>query len=159
MENHEANLNIPEWIKNGILPVVICVIFFVFINYKLDEFESSVHEMNKAESVILDFQNKSGVARMKTGFADILVASAGSRKRDNGYELFLKVINPSSIFLRNIKTEFRHVNLNKVATCGDINMIIPPGSSRVLTCFVADLSDSDLKSVEVMVDFDQISFY
>jgi hypothetical protein len=159
MENLKTNLNNTDWIKYSILPVVICIIFFIFINSKFNEFKSSVNETNISERVTLDFQNKSGVARMKTGFTDILVASAGSRKRDNGYELFLQVINPSSIVLRNIKTEFRHINLNKVATCGDVNMIIPPGNSRILTCFVADLSDSDLKSVEVLVDFDQISHY
>lgn len=157
METTDKSSQAISWIRNNLLFMIIFILLIFFINNKLDRFESLIYESIVLPKVSLDFQNKSGVARIKTSFTDILIASDGSRKRDNGYELKLKVINPSSIYLHNINTEFRHIDSGKSATCNDVNIIVRPGSSKVLTCFISDLSDSELDSIEVGVDFEQMS--
>lgn len=107
----------------------------------------------------LDFQNKSGAARIRSTFTDILISSGGSKKKGNGYQLILEIINPSSISLRSVTCKFRHSYSDKTAIYQNVNMVIGPGRSKKVTCFVSDLSDADLRFVEVSVNFDQISFY
>jgi len=159
MESSESKLTGNKWLKVIYVVIPIIIVFLLIINYRLNQIENSTSESITLKKVVLDFQNKSGVAKIRTGFTDVLVGSAGSKKRDKGYELYLTIINPSSIALRNIKTEFRHIYSSKAASCGDINMIVMPGKSRTLTCIISDLAESDLSSIEVSVDFDQISHY
>lgn len=165
METPEQHPKPVSWIKNNSLfiLVIILLIFFCVRNYlrqndKLNSLESLIFESIALPTASLDFQNKSGVARIKASFTDILIASDGSRKRDDGYELTLRIINPSSIYLHNIKNTFIHIDSNKSAACNDVNMRIAPGASKTLKCFISDLSDSDLKSVVVSVDFEQMSY-
>lgn len=158
METNENQSGNFSWLKNSILPIIVIIIVTLYLNDKINTITVQ-SDTNVPSKVILDFQNKTGVARIKTSFTEILVASAGSKKRDDGYEVLLHIINPSSIPLRNITGSFQHTSSTKTATCTDLQMTVYPGKSRVLKCFIADLTDSDLKSVEVSVDFDQISHY
>ena len=162
-----------SWIKKNILFTILFILLLInaisqfvysnhaiksrileFIDYNLSRFESIV-----LPDVSLDFQNKSGVARIRSSFTDILIGSDGSIKKGDGYELKLKIINPSSITLRNIRCEFRYNSSQNPVIYEDIKTSISPGNSKTLKCFISDLSDYDLKSIDVSVQFDQISFY
>ncbi len=157
MEKDEKQHEKFSWVKNSLIPIIIIIFISIYLNNKIENINTTNIDSTTPSKVTIDFQNESSVARIKTSFIDILVGSAGSKKRDNGYELLLLIINPSSIALRNIKSNFQHSSSYKTASCSDIKMIIYPGKSKILKCFISDLSDSDLKSIEVMVNFDQIS--
>lgn len=153
-----------SWLKNNLIFIILFILFFIYVGEKLNGFESIITESIISESIIqknyiLDFQNKSGVARINSSFTDILIASDGSVKKGDGYELKLKIINPSAITLRNIRCEFSYSSSRTPVIFEDINMFIPPGYSKIVTCFISDLSDSDLKSISVSAHFDQLSFY
>jgi hypothetical protein len=154
--------NLPKyisWIIKIILFITLFVLLFIFVDNKLNRFETIIFGSIILPNASLDFQNKSGAARIRSSFNDILIASEGSTKKGDGYEVKLKIINPSSIILRNIKCEFRYSRYNTPVICEDINMSIYPGNSKTLNCFISDLSDYDLKSINVSVQVDQISFY
>jgi hypothetical protein len=159
METPETFPQPISWIKNNILFIILFVLLLIFINNKLNSFESVIYESIILPKISLDFQNKSGVGRIKTSSTDILIASEGSIKKGDGYELILRIINPSSITLRNIRCEFRYTSAKITVIYEDINMSISPGNSKTLKCFISDLSDYDLKSIDVSVKFDQMSFY
>ena len=148
-----------SWIKKNILFFILFTLVIVFVVNKLNRFESVITESNILPTANLDFQNKSGAARIRTSFTDILVGSDGSIKKGDGYELKLKVINPSSVTLNNIRCEFRYSSSSIPVIYEDINMSISPGRSKTVNCFISDLSDYDLKSIEVSVTFDQVHFY
>jgi hypothetical protein len=159
MEKDEKQRKNISWLKSSIIPIIIIVIVTIYLNNKIESNKTNNPESITPSKVILDFQNESGVSKIKTAFTDILIGSAGSRKRDDGYELRVNIINPSSIALRNISGTFQHINSDKSASCNEINMIVYPGKSRIFKCFISDLSDYELNAVEVIVDFEQISFY
>lgn len=162
METHETSTVLSKgifWFKANILIIIIFSILVIFVVNKLDKFESLINESTIMPSVILDFQNNSGAARIKSSFTDILVASEGSIKKGDGYEVKLNIINPSSITLKSIRCEFNYRSSNNPVIYEDINISIPPGSSKMVKCFISDLSDYDLKAIDVSVYFNQISFY
>lgn len=110
-------------------------------------------------TINLDFQNTTGVARLQSSFTDILVASEGSVKKGDGYVVTLLIINPSSITLRDVKARFDYRKAADPVLCGDVNIRIFPGSSTKIECFISDLTDRELKSIDVSVNFEQISFH
>ena len=148
-----------NWFKNNILFIILFLLLLIFIYNKLSTHESYISNSMIMPKVSLDFQNKSGVARIRSSFTDILIGSEGAIKKGNGYLLKLKIINPSTITLRSITCKFQHSYSDKSATYQNVNTIIAPGRSITVPCFISDLSDEDLKSVEVSVDFDQMSSY
>jgi len=148
-----------SWIKKNILFIILFVLFILFVVDKLNRFESVIADSIILPNVNLDFQNKSGAARIRTSFTDILVSSEGSIKKGDGYEIKLKVINSSSITLHNIRCEFRYSSSSMPVVYDDINLSISPGHSKIVKCFISDLSDYDLKSIDVSVTFDQVHFY
>ena len=148
-----------SWFKQNVLFIILFVSLSIFVVNKLNKFESIINESIILPNVSLDFQNKSGAAKIRSSFTDILVGSDGSIKKGDGYEIKLRVLNPSSITLNNIRCEFRYSSSSLPVIYEDIKMSIPPGSSKTLNCFISDLSDYDLKSIEVSVMFDQVYFY
>jgi len=159
ISTHENLSQSVSWIKKNILLIILFVLLLIFVITKLSKFESTLTESIILSNASLDFQNKSGADRIKSSFTDILVASDGSIKKGDGYELKLKIINPSTVTLHNIRCEFRYSSSQMPVIYEDINMSILPGNSKVLTCFISDLSDYDLKTIDVSVKFDHISFY
>ena len=156
----EANLKsnrFISWLKNNFIFILLFALIILFINYKLSSFESIVSDSVILPNANLDFQNKSGVARIKSSFTDLLIASEGSNKKGDGYEVKLKILNPSSARLHSITCEFRYNSLKSPVTYKDINMELFPGTSKVITCFISDLTDNELKSINVFVQFDQIA--
>ena len=158
-ETPETLQKYTAWIKNNLLFIIIFVLFLIFIVNKLDRFESMIFESIISPNASLDFQNKSGAVRIRSSFTDVLIASEGSIKKGDGYELKLLIINPSAIVLRSIRCEFRYGSYQMPVVCEDINMYISPGNSKILKCFISDLSDYNLKSIDVSVKFDQFSYY
>ncbi len=148
-----------SWLKNNILFIILFILLIIFVVNKLNKFESVINQSIILPSVNLDFQNQSGAARIRSSFTDILVGSDGSIKKGDGYEIKLKVLNPSSVTLNNIRCEFRYNSSSMPVIYEDINFSISPGRSKVVKCFISDLSDYDLKSIEVSVTFDQVHFY
>jgi hypothetical protein len=148
-----------SWIKKNILLIILFVLLIIFVVNKLNRFESVINESIILPNVYLDFQNKSGAARIRSSFTDILVGSDGSIKKGDGYEIKLNIINPSSVTLNNIRCEFRYSSSSMPVIYEDINLSISPGRSKIVKCFISDLSDYDLKSIEVSVKFDQVHFY
>lgn len=153
-ETPTAFNNFISWLKNNILFIILFILVLIFVDYKLNRFENII-----PPNASLDFQNKSGATRIQSSFTDILIASEGSIKKGDGYELKLQIINPSSITLHNIRCEFRYSGSQMPVICEDINMSISPGNSKTMKCFISNLSDYDLKSINVSVKFDQIYFY
>ncbi len=148
-----------SWFKQNILFIILFVLLSIFVVYKLNKLESIIVESIVLPNVSLDFQNKSGSSRIKSSFTDVLVGSSGAIKKGNGYELKLRVLNPSSVTLKNIRCEFRDGSSNKPAIYEDIRMSISPGTSKTLKCFISDLSDNDLKSIDVSVKFNEVYYY
>lgn len=172
METHEidkkteATEKLPKyilWIKKNLLFSIVFIIIFVllviFVVKKINKLEAIIFESIVIPTANMDFQNQSGAYRIKSTFSDVLIASEGSIKKGDGYELKLRIINPSSVTLHNVKCQFRYSGNSMPVNCEDINMFIAPGSSRIMKCFVSDLSDYDLKSIDVSVHFDQMRFY
>jgi len=143
-------------IKNGLLAILIvfvllCIYVFTYGSLKsilLESIASStVGIVSSLESITsstvgivpstvnLDFQNKSGVARIKSSFIDILISSEGSIKKGDGYVLLLQIINPSFITLRGITCEFRHSGSTTPVIYTDVNMSLFPGTSKKVQCF------------------------
>jgi len=147
------------WFKRNIIFIIIFVLLVIFVVKKVNKLESIIFESIVIPTANLDFQNQSGTARIKSTFTDVLIASEGSIKKGDGYELKLRIINPSSVTLQNVKCEFRYSGSSMPVNCEDIYMSIAPGNSRIMKCFVSDLSDYDLKSIDVSVRFDQVRFY
>ena len=161
-ETTKKNEKFPEhliWIIMNVVFIVLFVLLAIFTNSKLNEFENNINESSILPNVYLDFQNKSGVARIQSTFCEILVGSDGSIKKGDGYEVKLRIINPSSIALRNVTCKFRYNNYNEPAIYQDIKTTILPGKSKIVKCFISNLSDYDLKSINVSVEFDQMSSY
>jgi len=147
------------WIKRNVLFIILFVLLAILVNSKFNEFEETINESLILPNVYLDFQNKSGVARMQSTFSEILVGSDGSIKKGDGYEVKLKIINPSSIALRSVTCEFRYNNYNTPAIYQNVSFTVLPGRSKTVKCFISNLSDYDLKSINVSVEFDQMSSY
>mgnify|MGYP000982280655 CR=1 FL=1 len=158
-ETSKAFQKFLSWLKQNILIIVLLVLLSIFVVNKLNKFESIIVKSIIQPNVTLDFQNKSGAAWIRSSFTDILVGSDGSIKKGDGYEVKLTVLNPSSVTLNSIRCEFKYSSSTIPVIYEDIKMSIPPGSSKTLKCFISDLSDYDLKSIDVSVQFDQISFY
>jgi len=159
METPEKLTQLLSWIKNNIILIILFMLLLIFVYNRLNSYESYIYESVVLPNTVLDFQNKSGAARIRTSFTDILVASEGSVKKGDGYEVKLLIINPSSIVLRNIRCAFKYSSYQRPVICEDINMAIYPGSSSTLKCFISDLSDYDLKSIDVSVKIDQLSYH
>jgi hypothetical protein len=162
METPETTKAIPKfisWIKRNLLLILLFVLLSIFVNYKVNKIESIISESIIMPNAILDFQNKSGAARIKSSFTDLLIASEGSIKKGDGYEVNLNILNPSSITLHNIRCEFKYSGYKNPVICEDINMSISPGNSKTLKCFISDLSDYELKSIDVSVNVGEIYFY
>ena len=119
---------------------------------------SNIQHSKNPAVVTLDFQNKSGVARVKSSFTDILVSSEGSTKKGNGYLVSYTVINPSSVALKNITATFSYNKSRSPVICSDLNTTIYGGYSKKMECFISDLSDYDLKAIDVSIHFEQVSF-
>lgn len=147
------------WIKRNVLFIILFVLLAIFVNSRLNEYENNINESSILPTVYLDFQNKSGVARIQSTFSEILVGSDGSVKKGDGYEVKLRIINPTSIELRNVTCEFRCNNYDEPAIYQDIKFTILPGRSKTVKCFISNLSDYDLKSINLSVEFDQMSSY
>lgn len=147
------------WIKKNIIFIIVFVLLVIFVVNKTNKLESIILESIITPNANLDFQNKSGVAKIRSTFTDVLIASEGSIKKGDGYELKLKIINPSSVILHNVKCQFRYSGNSMPVNCEDINMFIAPGGSGIMKCFISDLSDYDLKSIDVSVQFAQVRFY
>lgn len=147
------------WLKRNVLFIILFVLLAIFVNSKLNQFEETINQSLIMPDVYLDFQNKSGVARIQSTFTDILVGSDGSIKKGDGYEVKLRIINPSSITLQSVTCKFRYNNYNEPAIYQDIKTTILPGRSKTVKCFISNLSDYDLKSINVSVEFDQMSSY
>jgi hypothetical protein len=158
METQKTPNRFIIWLKNNFIFIIILVLLIIFIDYKLNLYESTMSDSIILPNANLDFQNASGVTRVKSSFADILIGSEGSSKKGDGYEVKLKIINPSSITLQNIKCEFKYNSFKNPVIYENVNTTISPGTSKILTCFISDLSDYDLKSINVSVHFDQIMF-
>jgi len=154
METPEKLSQSFSWVKKNILFIILFVLLFAYVNNKMNKLESII-----LSNVSLDFQNQSGAALIKSSFTDLLIASEGSIKKGDGYELKLQIVNPSSITLRDIRCEFRYSSSQMPVIYEDINVSISPGNSKTLRCFISNLSDDDLKSIDVSVKFNQMSFY
>jgi hypothetical protein len=131
---------------------IIVVLGFLFL-------WSNIQHTSNPSVVTLDFQNKSGVVRLRSSFTDILVSSEGSTKKGNGYLVSYAVINPSSVGLKNITSTFSYNKSRRPVICSDINTIIYGGYSKKMECFISDLSDYDLKAIEVSIHFEEVSFH
>lgn len=138
----------------GIIVLAIIVLFIVF-----GLFNEMVTVSTIPSRVYLDFQNKTGVARIQSNFTDLLISSEGSYKKGDGYVVKLKIINPSSITLQIVNCKFSYSGSQVPVIYDDINFTIPPGRSKTVKCFISNLSDYDLKSIGVAIHFDQLSFY
>jgi len=153
----------------GLLILVqTCFLIYTFkrIDAKATEVVSDmvVAEMNDPYKIKgyanLDFRNATGAARIVSGFTDLLISSAGSERKGNGYELKLEIVNPSNLTLQNISANFSYYvgSQKKEADLNDINTSIGPGSSTVVSCFFSDLPDSQLSSILVYVGFSQMRY-
>ena len=118
---------------------------------------ASVYQYAPTHSAILDFQNSTGAVRIESTFTELIIASEGSTKKDDGYELALAILNPSSTSLTEISAHFSSEE-SKSATCESLEFRLLPGRSRVLKCFFADLAKEELSSVEVSVEFQKVAF-
>ena len=131
---------------------IIVVLGFLFL-------WSIIRHSPESSVVTLDFQNKSGVARLRSSFTDLLVSSEGSRQKGNGYLVAYTVINPSSVALKNITATFSYNKSRSPVICSDLNTTIYGGYSKKMECFISDLSDYDLKAIDVSIHFEQVSFH
>lgn len=127
--------------------------------YKLSTREIESTSASILPYTYLDFQNETGIARIESSFTNLLIKFDGSSKIGEGYEVFLSVINPSSISLKGILCEFLYDGYGEPARYDDINLTLEPGQSKTITCFISDLTDLELKLIRVTVDFEMISYY
>jgi len=170
------------WIKNnGILILVIIVLNGLFVYFitnqfiisnfnhlgnelktSYDDLNTSYQDLSKAivfPYCTLDFQNKSGVTKIQSSFCDLLVCSDGSIQKGNGYIVNLDIINPSSITLTDIECQFIYNDTKKPVVYSDVNFKVLPGYSKTVSCFISDLTDSELKSISVMINFNKIIYH
>lgn len=109
-----------------------------------------------SDSPAIDFSNKSGVVRVRSGFADLLINSEGSVKKGEGYQISLKTINPSGLLLTGSKVAYSwyHAGQNQAVTIDNPNSKLYPGSSIRESAFLSPVEGTELKTIYVNVEYE-----
>ena len=145
-----------SWVR--VLKYSLIGIFLIINTYVLLQLWYKIEFTKIPDSVTLDFQNKSGAARIRSSFVDVLISSEGAVKKGDGYTITMTIVNPSSITLQNLTSRFYYRPTANAAVCTELETKIYPGGSKKVNCFISDLKDVELKSVEVSVYFEQMRF-
>ena len=108
------------------------------------------------KSIELDFSNKTGFARIQSSFTDLLISSEGSEKKGEGYVVYLKTVNPSSIYLSSsdIVYSWEHNGQSQAATVTNPNENLLTGASVKDHAFLSPVEGDDLKKINVKVFYE-----
>jgi hypothetical protein len=159
-----------DWIKKYwercllICLTILVLVNFVrssFLNKRLDDFLKGVKLIYQEappidKEITLDFSNKTGAARIQSSFNDLLVMSNGSEKKGEGYVVYLKTINPSSIQLSgvNIVYSWEHNGQSQAATITNPNEHLFAGASVTSSAYLSPVEGNELKLIKVKVGYD-----
>lgn len=107
----------------------------------------------------IDFTNEDGVVRVKSDFSDLLINSEGSEKKGDGYEINLKIINPTSINLKSSDVIYSWISNNQsfATTITNPNENLFAGSSVTESAFLTPLDGTGLKNVNVEIRYDYMN--
>jgi len=141
-----------------VISYTVITVFLIINAWILFQLWYKIEVSRIPDTVTIDFQNKSGAARLRSSFVDVLVASEGAVKKGNGYMLTMTIINPSSVTLQNLTSRFSYRSTASDTVCSELETKIQPGNSKKINCFISDLTDAELKSIGVSVFFEQIRF-
>jgi len=157
------------WLKRKWPTLVTLFLIFLFLyswdtKYRVERHKEYLTELNKSvvpTETSIDFSNSSGLGRLNSSFCEVLVGSRGAVKKGEGYQVKLRIVNPSSITLSGYKITYSWTSygMEKSAETLSANVRLAPGYSYTDVAFLSPLEGDALKSVSVKINFDYMSSY